>query len=307
MSIRMRKGDLLLIDTFEPGAKPSLAGGKVYWTSQLIELGWTVPPGFWLSIEAMQLFLEEAGLRDPIVDLYNKGDSANLAELDSLAKPLRHRVRTGKIPIKIRQEFEHALAELGPGEWESGFAFRSSAVGEDQIGRSAAGCYQTFLTESTSPDWQTYVKECWASGFGLPALTYALSNPTFQQKPHLMSVLVQHRVPGDISGTSLVGYRDLQSELEDEELIAIEALRGMCNRLVSGIVTPDYFLIDGVTFDLIQHRRGRDSEPPLTEHQAQDLARRFTLLKSQIGMNIEIEWTLYNKRLILLQTRPYSG
>lgn len=283
-----------------------LIGGKAYNLKKVVQLGWKIPEGFIVPVSAQKKFFENTGLSGEIERFYKVADPNNLKNLETLANPIRRQILKGTIPDDLHNDIFNALEQLGVGPWNDGIAIRSSAICEDQPGRSAAGCYTSVMLTDKKKDWQSGIKKCWVSGFKLPALCNSLSVLDSAYHPHLMGIIIQHRVPGEISGVCLTSHPN-PTERGDNQMIIIEAISGSCEPIVSGKATPNRYFIDSISDKLIESIPGKSKINLLSENQVTALAKEFSKLHFQFVDNpnyyLQIEWTLAQESLIILQVR----
>src|SRR6266542_3923533 len=128
-----------------------------------------------------------------------------------------------------------ALAQLGGGP----FAVRSSALAEDLADASYAGQYETILGVEGLAAVATAIRRCWASGFSERVAAYERGRSA--AKPRGMAVLIQRLVTADAAGVAFTA--NPVSGARDETLVS--AVRGLGDRLMSGEVNPDDWVVRG--------------------------------------------------------------
>src|SRR3989344_3827708 len=123
------------------------AGGKGANLGEMTKAGIPVPPGFVVSAQAYQYFIDSNNLRHKIKDFLNKLDPENtkmLSEASSLIKKLDV---SSTMPQDLVEEIVKSYQKLGSGK-DLLVAVRSSATAEDLPGASFAGQQSTYLNIS---------------------------------------------------------------------------------------------------------------------------------------------------------------
>ncbi|WP_420643497.1 PEP/pyruvate-binding domain-containing protein [Candidatus Leptofilum sp.] len=201
-------------------------------------------------------------------------------------------------------------------------AVRSSALAEDGPQHSFAGLHDTFLWVSGISNLLPKITACWASLFSKRAQAYRLERQ-ITAVPQ-MAVIVQQMVPAQSSGVMMT----LNPSNGDRSKIVIEATWGLGQPLVEGAITPDRFLLDKVTGQLISSEiaskmtelRPTHSPPPtvanqpvppekqtvpsLTDDQLNQLWIYGRQLETTVGTPQDIEFALADDKIYLLQSRP---
>ncbi len=199
----------MLIPLSEAG--PRLAGGKGAALWRLAQRGVPVPATWVLPPEVFRAFLREAGLWD----LAAHGDHATLHD----------RILAAEMPA-----FEGPRFGGGPAR----MAVRSSALEEDGKHHSHAGQYESVLGVEPAGLAEA-VRRCWASYHGPRAVAYRNGKVT----PGGMALLVQEMVDARTAGVMFTVNPVTGSWSE----MAVEAVWGLGEPLVGGLVVPDRYLV----------------------------------------------------------------
>jgi phosphohistidine swiveling domain-containing protein len=199
----------VLISLMEAG--PRLAGGKGAALWRLAQHGVPVPATWVLPPDVFGDFLRGAGLWA----LAERGDHAALHE----------RILAAEMP----SFHGPAFAAMGPR-----LAVRSSALEEDGKTQSHAGQYESVLGV-THAGLQDAVRRCWASYHGPRAVAYRGGKVT----PGAMALLVQEMVDARTAGVLFTVNPVTGSWRE----MAVEAVWGLGEPLVGGLVVPDRYLV----------------------------------------------------------------
>jgi phosphoenolpyruvate synthase/pyruvate phosphate dikinase len=224
-------------------------GGKSTSLGELMTGEIPVPPGFAVATSAFHAFLEAGGLR-PRIDEAMAGIRADdVGTVQAAADAIRDAVCTTELPGDVRAEIATAYAALA-GEAGSGsepsVAVRSSAVGEDSGEATFAGQQETYLWVRGADGVCDAVRDCWASTFSAPAMSYR-AKMAADRAPE-MGVTVQLMVDADVSGVMFT----CNPVSGDPSVVAINASWGLGLGVVGGEVTPDEYLVSKVTGEVVR-------------------------------------------------------
>jgi pyruvate,water dikinase len=232
----------------------------------------------------------------------------------AIAAEALNELASGHAPEALRDTLDRMLAALGAGA----LAVRSSAVGEDAAGASFAGQHATVLGPRDAHGVLVALARVHDSAYTAEAAAYRrrLGLPL---SPRIGAV-VQRLIAADVAG--VIFTRDPAGG----EHIVVEASLGLGESVVTGLVTPDHFVLerDGT---LLGQRIGAKTaavradpasgttrrEPVAAEladraclgqeelGRLADLARRA---EDALGPGQDVEWALAGAELHLLQSRP---
>jgi phosphoenolpyruvate synthase/pyruvate phosphate dikinase len=191
------------------------------------------------------------------------------------------------------------------------YAVRSSAVGEDSSGRSAAGQFETVSGVRTAADLGPAVARCLASAHSARAEAYVGETAP-------MAVVIQHQVAAGRSGVAF--SLDPVTGRRDEVLV--EAVFGHGEGIVGGLVSPDRYRIsdDGtvrvrravkpVALEPSGRRRTLPAERraarTLRDDEAVAVATLVGRAEAGFGGPVDVEFCFEGARLWLLQCRPVT-
>ena len=133
------------------------------------------------------------------------------------------------------------------GDWPY-WAVRSSAIGEDSSDASFAGIHKSILGVSGVPDILDAMREVHASASEGGAVAYR-SRMGLDTALH-MAVVVQRLVDSDVGGVMFT-----RNPITGAEQRVIEASWGLGEVVVSGLVTPDRYVLDALG-TLLEHQIG---------------------------------------------------
>ena len=297
----------------------SLVGGKAVALAALQRTGHPVPRSLCLTTEAYELFVEQGSLRAIIhQELGRKSfDDMRWEEIWDVALRIRNRFLRTPVPDEIAMAVEaHLLKELP----EGALAVRSSAPGEDSEGASFAGLHDSFVGVSGAEAVIEAIRGVWASLWSDRALLYR-RELGIDIDTSAMAVVIQELIDGAVSGI-VFGVHPT-----DPELAVIESVYGLKQGLVDGTIAPDRWTRERATGLVVKHtppgERRRlvahgsetvveevppeeNTSSPLDE---EDLARVFEAARASealFGSPQDVEWTIADGRLVLLQSRPVT-
>jgi len=291
-------------------------GGKALRLSELQRAGLIVPPGFVVTTEAYRTFVAANDLKKA-ADWADRFAQAELpgSVVDGIVEAywaLRDRIS----PLSGGDR--SACADHLP------LAVRSSATAEDLAQASFAGQYETYLNLTSLDQILKGVKACWGSLWSERARAYCQKNG-LSPSEIAMGVLVQQQVPAEVSGVLFT----LNPTTGRERQMAVEAVWGLGEGLVSGRITPDHYVVDGWDEKVIARQiadkgimvvphevsgvceaavpQEDRQKPCLTDEQLIELARLGYLVQTVYGYPQDIEWALCNGQFHILQSRPLTS
>jgi pyruvate,water dikinase len=301
-------------------------GGKCAGLGELLRGGFPVPPGFAVTTRAYDEFLVVAGLRERVLARLAAVDPDRPRAVADASAELRHLIESTEVPAIIDRAIRDAYATLArPGP--PPVAVRSSATAEDLAGASFAGQQDTYLGVRGADDVVRHVVRCWSSLFTPQALVYRARVGHAAVEPR-MSVGVQEMVDARVSGVAFT----LNPLNGDRSKIVIETCWGLGEALVQGVVTPDRYVIDKVTLEILERAIGckereyrldttgggviatavpaeRQTAPCLADEDVLEFARVAKRVERFHGGPRDIEWALgpgatHGEALRILQSRP---
>lgn len=245
-------------------------GGKGANLGELVRGGFPVPAGFVVGSGAYLAASAEAGL------------AADVA-----------------IPDRLRAAVVEAYECLGAGP----VAVRSSAVAEDLPGASFAGQHDSFLNVIGADAVLEAVRRCWNSLWSERAVAYRqpLAVPPDQVR---MAVVVQAMVQAEFAGVMFTANPVTGERGE----VVVAASPGLGESVVSGLGTPDHFLVDG-NGRIREHTAGSVGADTarLPDAIALELAALGRSVAGHFGRPQDLEWAYAAGRVWLVQTRPMTA
>lgn len=307
----------------DPGSDPALVGGKGGNLAQLSRAGFLVPDGFTVTTEAYSAFLHAAGLHDVIARILADIDYSDPITVDKQAARIREQIVDSDLPRSIASEIAAAYDELGADRF---VAVRSSGTAEDLADTSFAGLHDTYLDIRGRTDVTDAVKRCWASLWTARAVGYRQRNG-FDHFAVKIAVVIQEMVESEVSGVMFTGNPITAAT---DELV-INASWGLGEAVVSGIVTPDEYLVRAKDLTVrnkvlgakaTQILRSPDGRGTTQQEVPEDRRAVYTLSDAEakevarLGRRVQqhydeipqdIEWATAGGELYLLQARPVTG
>jgi len=295
-----------------------IAGGKGANLGELIKIGIPVPDGFIILAGAFEGFLEENDINVEIKKSWNRINIKDIESVEENSEILRDLISRGRIPKKIEEEILKEFDKLRT----KYVAVRSSATAEDSKIDSWAGELETYLN-TTKENLIENIKKCWSSLYTPRAIFYR-----FQRKlnhtPVSVAVVVQKMVQSDVSGVCFT----VHPLTKDKNQMVIEAVWGLGEILVSGQITPDTYVIEKDTLNILDKNinlqekmivrskvgnklvsvpQAKQSKQKLSKEQIRKLSRICLKIENHYQYPQDIEWALENRKFYILQTRPITS
>ncbi|HWU57384.1 MAG TPA: PEP/pyruvate-binding domain-containing protein [Microbacteriaceae bacterium] len=296
----------LVVDLAEVGKDDiGLVGGKGANLGELTLAHFPVPTGFVVTTNAYRVAIETAGLSDGIA-----------ARAHADARALRDEIAQLRLPEQLRAAITEAYDCVG-----GTVAVRSSATAEDLPGAAFAGQQDSYLGILGADAVLGAVRDCWASLWNDRAIAYR-RRLQLDGDDVAIAVVVQTMVHADAAGVlftadPVTGARDR---------MVIDASAGLGESVVSGLVTPDHYVIDrdGAVLNWSPGNRetiilsndaggtsqthGKASADPLLQV---DVLRRLAELgravEDHFGSQQDIEWAQAGGEVQLVQARPMTA
>jgi len=298
-------------------------GGKGANLGEMVNADIPVPPGFIVTADAYFDFLKQTGIMDKIAKALKSLDVHDNNQLQEAASKVKKIISEAAMPPEIAADIRQHYKKMGDGL----VAVRSSATAEDLPEASFAGQQRTFLNIEGEDEVVVAVQECWASLFEARAIFYR-TEQGFDHFKVGIAVPVQRMVQSDTSGVMFT----LEPVSSDTSKIAIEAVIGLGEMLVSGDVTPDTYIVGKHKLDIVSkeiaaqewklvrnsHGKGEKANVklPLTpQEQARQktsdadiiaLARMGKRLEDWYKFPQDIEWAKEGDDIFIVQTRPVT-
>jgi pyruvate,water dikinase len=308
-----------------------LAGGKGANLGEIARIA-RVPPGFVVTAKAFSYFLESTGLRGKIVstisEYIKRGDPE---EYEKASAIIRRAIEEAPLPRELEDEIVRAYQRLCEmtGVKDVPVAVRSSATAEDIPEASFAGQQDTYLNVRGAQNVVLYVRKVWSSLYTARAMAYR-DRMGIPHEKSLMAVVVQKLVNSRSSGVMFT----LNPANGDRSKVVIESSWGLGEAVVRGAVTPDEFVVDKRSLDIVERkiavkRRAvvRDEAgltmeaelppdkaqaPSLADEEVVELARMAVRLEEHYGYPLDIEFAVdadlpFPQNIFIVQVRPETA
>ncbi len=307
------------------GSNYGLVGKKNANLGEMIHAGIPVSPGFAITIYANDSFIEKTSIKSRINRLvkeeFKEATDENIKNLSGI---IMNDIESAEIPSEIEEDIlenYHRLCEKCNLD-KVPVAVRSSG------GVSMPGQMETYLNIRGDKDLTRYIKKCWSSSYNIEAIHYRINRGIgvlFN-----IGVGIPKMVHSRISGVIFT----LNPVNGDLSKVSIDASYGLGEAVVSGLVTPDTYLIDKVTLELIKTTLGSkeikcvyeangsnikeidvDNEhrkkSALTKQELTYLAKTAVRIENYYGKAYDIEFGVdedlsFPENVIVLQVRPES-
>jgi len=286
-------------------------GGKANSLIKLTKGGFNVPAGAVLTVDFFQQWISELQ-KDENFKSMRKDPS----RFKDLGKSLKEKAET----LIFSEKQKSIIAAILKGHKRSPlFAVRSSSPEEDLAGASFAGGYETVLGVKEDKILDA-VKKAFISCMDERVFFYKYQNG-FDTSVLRIAVVIQEQIASEVSG---VGFSlNPLNNCYDE--VVINANSGLGESVVSGMVTPDEYIVDKNTNEILDRKTGSKEQAivldeqggtkiisgekeklVLSDNQVSQLTYLIDKVEKYYRLPVDIEWAFYNKELYLLQARPIT-
>lgn len=303
-----------------------IAGGKGANLGELTQACIPVPPGFVVTAETYDKFMQDTGIFNSVMDILEDVDINNTKQLQEAAEEIKRIIIETPIPEDISTMIIEAYNQLSirVGEEDDGadVAIRSSATAEDLPEASFAGQQDTFLHVQGIDAVIEYVRKCWASLFEARAIFYREEN-NFEHSKVYIAVVVQQMVDSDKAGVMFT-----VNPSTGENVALIEGSWGLGESVVSGTVTPDNYVVNKDNNEILNivvsdkktmfanDENGTSIQVPVPEEKRNErvlpddelieLVEMGKRVQAHYGKPQDTEWAFHDGNLFLLQSRPIT-
>jgi pyruvate,water dikinase len=238
-----------------------VAGGKGANLGEMYNIRIPVPPGFVITAQAYDYFIENSGLKEQIKNLLGKINYEDTQLLDDVTEKIRNLIIESKFPKDMEEEIIEAYESLGAEDLSSAegealdiltrgqepifVAVRSSATTEDLAEASFAGQQDSFLNVKGNQELLVNIRKCFASLF-TPRATYYRNKQGFKDAKTSLAVVIQKMVDSTKSG--VIFSKDPSYKNDN---IIMEAVWGLGEGIVSGKITPDKYVVNRENMGII--------------------------------------------------------
>lgn len=302
---------MIYLFDYEDNPLLSQAGGKGKALIETYKAGFPIPEGMVLTVDYLKPWLEEIKASSEWNALMKDMTIENCNAVKSKAELL-------KFTSPMAGELKDQLNVLGNGHV---FAVRSSSPEEDLEDTSFAGMYETYLGVHKSR-LESFIVKAFSSCFDYRVMAYKTQHGMDLDRTSI-AIVIQKQIASDVSG---VGFSlNPLNNCYDE--VSINASFGLGEAIVSGIVTPDTYVVDSVKGEIIEKKikekevgvwlkedgsteEKRNEEPTrqaLSDEQILELTNLIKKVEAYYKKPIDTEWSYENEKLYLFQARPITA
>ena len=316
---------------FEECGKDSvpLVGGKCSSLGELINSGVRVPPGFALTTQGYAEFMRDARILTDIHGILDGLDHEDMDALETASADIRAMIESRPMSIELEDLIAEAYRKLSVRCYLPAVpvAVRSSATAEDLPGASFAGQQDTYLWIRGIDDVMHHVRRCISSLYTGRAIAYRMKMG-FPHEQVAISVGVQKMANAFTAGVMFT----VHPATGDRSVIVIDSNFGFGESVVSGEVTPDHFVVDKVTLDIVERTIStkeichtvdlktqksvalpvpteRQNIQSILDDEITELAWMAKKIEKHYGRPMDIEWAIDKNlpaggNIFILQARP---
>ena len=308
-----------------------IVGGKNANLGEMIQATIPVPPGFAITAQAYKKFINETHIDQEIYRIITETitDADDPKLYEKASKKIRKLIEATEVSEEITDAIRNAYKELTKRVQSSNVpvAVRSSATAEDLPDASFAGQQETFLNAEGADEVIENTIKCWSSLFTPRAIFYRTTKG-FKHEEVLISVGVQKMVDARSAGVMFT----INPVTGNSNQIVIEGTWGLGEAVVSGAETPDYFVVDKDSLEIVERKIAtktveyvrnketgktehskvspeRQQKPCITDEEIRRLAETGKLIDKHYGKPQDIEWALdrdlkFPDNVFIVQSRP---
>lgn len=300
-------------------ASPHAIGDKFSSLARASRSGIAVPEAVCIATEAYRAFMASSGLTTEIAFELARKRFAEMRweELWDTALRIRARFLHAPLPQDLSAAFKRVIERTFG---DTPVVVRSSAPGEDSTESSFAGIHESFVNVRGTDDILTHIKLVWASLFSDKALLYR-KELGIDPRDSCMAVIVQRLIKSDRSGIVFT------LSPTDETCAVVEAVYGLNQGLVDGIVEPDRWILKRDSGEIAERsmalhttalvagssevrevrlQQELASQPVLQNHEVADVLSLAMSAETLANCPQDVEWTYEGAKLSLLQSRPIT-
>jgi len=303
-------------------------GGKGANLGEMAGIGLPVPNGFCTTSDAYFAFIKANGIDRAIAKITENLDVQDNQKLNAVSDEIKALILSAKVPDAIRTDIIKAYnklcgAEVMPSESQEVYvAVRSSATAEDLPEASFAGQQATFLNIKGADDVVRAVQMCWASLFESRAIYYRQEKGYDHLKVGL-SAVVQEMVQSEKAGVMFTS----DPITNDPKRIGIEAAYGLGEIVVSGSVTPDWYVVTKDKMEIVEKNLAKQTwmitkvngknehvsikdemqdKQKISDKEIVELAKYGKEIEEHYEWPQDIEWAISKGEIFIVQSRPIT-
>ena len=204
-----------------------------------------------------------------------------------------------EMPKDVAEEIKKSFRKLGAKQ----VAVRSSATAEDSKDAAWAGQLESYLN-TTEENLLENVQKCWKS-LSLPRAVFYRSEKGLSKTKISVAVVVQKMIASEVSGVAF----SVHPVTGDQNQIIIEAVFGLGESLVQGLVTPDSYVVAKDTWSILDkkiHTQDTSDNQKLSDKEILNLAKLVAKIESHYGFPVDVEWAFKKGEFYIVQSRPIT-
>lgn len=232
------------------------------------------------------------------------GKAASLFRLHALGCPVppffvltAEAVSAQTMTPHIREAVLAAWEQLGGDAHE--YAVRSSGVAEDSADNSFAGVFETYLNVRGAGSVLAAIEKCLESHHSAAADHYRESRGV--EGDDAMAVVVQRMVNASWSGVCFTADPASQAL----SVMVVNAVSGIGEDLVSGLVNPEEIRVDAKSGRVIAHH-APSGQHPFPHKMLLAVIAESRRVADACSFPQDLEWAFDGEKLQLLQSRPIT-
>lgn len=304
-------------------------GKKCANLGEITRIGMPAPPGFAVTIEAHIQFMEETGITNEIkryVSSTFPDGLKNIEQYQEASKVICNIIESKEMPVEIRDAILLAYMDLCAkcGMVQVPVAVRSAGT------KSHPGRYDTFLNVRGETEVLKNIVKVWSSAFNTRSIAAVSQQCLSVADSPPIGVGVQRIVESRSAGVCFTA----DPITEDQSRIMIESSWGMGESIVGGTVSPDRYIINKQSLEILQkvpgaktsqvvcNKQGKTTaeevcaEKQLTlslkDEEVKRIAELCKILESHFNSPQDVEWAVDSTRelpdsVFILQTRPIAS
>jgi pyruvate, water dikinase len=296
-----------------------IVGGKSANLGELYNIDIPIPDCFFLTAQSYEYFIKENNLWPRIKNILDLIDYSSPKSLDVASNNISKLILNTPVPINIKKTIIKNYNLMS----EKFVAVRSSATAEDLPEASFAGQQATFLNVKGELEVVDAVLNCWASLFTARAIYYRHKN-NFDHSKVYIAVVVQNMVNSRRSG---ICFTNNPANSNSQEIV-VEAGFGLGETIVSGSVSPDTYVLNGNSFEILSKHIGNQeyalirnddggndklnlndkekNSQKLLDEEIVNLAELAKKIERHYGKPQDIEFAFNDKQLYIVQSRAIT-
>ena len=300
-----------------------MVGKKCANLGEMVHLGLRVPPGFAISVDGYEQFMEATGAGDEIRKYVKQNQKELINKVEKqieASRFIRGVIESKPMPADMADELwnqygrlcEQSSCEVLP------VATRSSGA------ISMPGQMETYLNVRGKKDLIDKVVRVWGSAFTTRAIAFRLENGMALDKAPI-GVAVLKMIDARCAGVTLT----VLPTTGDLSKIVVEGNWGLGESVVSGEITPDSFVVDKQSNEIVSTIGAKtkmvvykgsgtrmvkvpadmQSKPCLTKEEIEEIARIAKMVEAHFDTPQDMEWVIdpgerFPDNLYWVQTRP---